>query len=371
MGKDVTRESLEDLPNMLNPKVSIVTSKDDLRDTIEDPEVPNDWAKEVPDKLDKAKSDDEKDIKNCYELENFGILDCVEISEDSPEKISGGERNIGYDALCDPELDVAKVPPLHCGITKRRRRSANDDKRLVIYENSNCKHFSNTSPVMEADSTEQLSWTQEDKDLATLLLMGKGEDQKDDSMDSVYNREEKQPKSATARVSEDQSVVKTDQQTSQEADLYPFAMGECFTEYFSIKETGQNQMICSGMTQKQDEDSILPVPVTEPSPVLVCDTSDYYLTVCDRKSEPVLDIDPRSCQRKWSTKTKTEYHSDVTKKRRVIPREDSENWFHVSEICYNNFDNFCLIHFYFDNLLKISRSISRDVPEVLGMVEDD
>jgi hypothetical protein len=107
--------------------------------------------------------------------------------------------------------------------------------------------------------------------------------------------------------------------------------------------------------------------VTEPSPDLVCDTSDYYLEVCDQKSELALDIDHRSCQRKWSTKTKTEYHSDITKKRRVIPREDpEENWFHVSEICNNNVDNFCLIHFYLDNLLKISRSISIDVPEVFG-----
>ena len=103
----------------------------------------------------------------------------------------------------------------------------------------------------------------------------------------------------------------------------------------------------------------------EPSPVPACDASDDYLAVCDRKSEPVLDIDPRSCQkRKWSTKTKTEYHSDVTGKCRVIPREDEENWFHVSEICYNKFDNFCLIHFYLDKLLKISRSMSRDLPEV-------
>jgi hypothetical protein len=56
--------------------------------------------------------DDEKDIKNCYVYESLGILDCIEISEDSPEKISGGKRNVGYDALCDPKLDMAKVPPL-------------------------------------------------------------------------------------------------------------------------------------------------------------------------------------------------------------------------------------------------------------------
>jgi hypothetical protein len=132
------------------------------------------------------------------------------------------------------------------------------------------------------------------------------------------------------------------------------------------KQTGQNKKICSRLTQKQDEEKFSK-PVTEPSPVLAYDTSDDYLAVCDRKSEPVLDIDPRSCQRKWSTKTKTEYHSDITKKFRVIPREDSEeNWFHVAEICYNNVDNVCLIYFCLDKLLKISGSISRDVPEVFG-----
>ena len=40
---------------------------------------------------------------------------------------------------------------------------------------------------MEADSTEQQSLRQEYKDLATLSLMGMGEDQRDDSTDSVYN----------------------------------------------------------------------------------------------------------------------------------------------------------------------------------------
>ena len=131
--------------------------------------------------------------------------------------------------------------------------------------------------------------------------MDKGEDQKDDSMDSVYNREEKQAMSATAQVSEDQSVAKTDKQTSQDTGLYPVAMGEVSTE-------------CSRLTQKQDEDSVFPKPVTEPSPILACDTSDYYLDGCDRKSELVVDIDPGSCQRKWSTKTKTEYYSDISKK---------------------------------------------------------
>ena len=116
-------------------------------------------------------------------------------------------------------------------------------------------------------------------------------------------------------------------------------------------------MICSRLNQKQDEEKFSK-PVTEPSPVPAYDTSDDFLAVCDRKSEPVLDIDPRSCQRKWSTKTKTEYHSDVTKKRRVIPREDPE------KICHDNVDIFCLIHL--DNLLKFSRSVSRDIPEVCG-----
>ena len=65
---------------------------------------------------------------------------------------------------------------------------------------------------------------------------------------------------------------------------------------------------------------------------------------------------------------KTEYYSDISKKCRVIPREDcvddpDENWFHVSEICHDSVDNFCLIHFYLDNLLNISRSVSRAIPE--------
>jgi hypothetical protein len=102
--------------------------------------------------------------------------------------------------------------------------------------------------------------------------------------------------------------------------------------------------------------------VTEPSPVLACNSSDYYLAGCTQKSNLVLDIDPGSCQRKWSTKTKTEYYSDITKKCRVIPREDcvsdpEENWFHVSEICHNSVDNFCLNHFYLDTLLNLSRYI--------------
>jgi hypothetical protein len=110
--KDATKESLEDLPDMQNPKVGILTSKDDLRDTIEN--------QEVPDKLDEAKSDvDKKDIKNCYDLENFGILDCIEISEDSPEEIIGGEKSIGRSTLCSLQPDVAKVPPLYYDAKRR------------------------------------------------------------------------------------------------------------------------------------------------------------------------------------------------------------------------------------------------------------
>jgi hypothetical protein len=113
---------------------------------------------------------------------------------------------------------------------------------------------------------------------------------------------------ATAQVCDSQSVAKAEKQTSNDEGLYSVAMGECSI----IKGTGQNKQIYSRLTQKQDEDSVFPKPVTKPSPVLVCDTSDYYLDGCDRKSELGLDIDPRSCQRKWSTKTKTEYHSDIT-----------------------------------------------------------
>ena len=171
---------------------------------------------------------------------------------------------------------------------------------------------------------------------------------------------------------DDQSVAKTDKQTSQDAGLYPVAMWKCSTEYSSIKGTGHNKQICSRLTQKQDEDSVFPKPVTEPSPVLACDSSDFYLAGCDRKSELVVDIDPGSCQRKWSTKTKTEYHSDITKICLVISREDcisdpEENWFYVSsEICHDSVDYICLIHFYLDNLLNISRSVCRDIPEVCG-----
>ena len=60
-----------------------------------------------------------------------------------------------------------------------RARARTRDRLIMLYI------------LMEADSTEQLSLIQEYKDLANLPLMGKGEDQIDDSMDSVYNREEK------------------------------------------------------------------------------------------------------------------------------------------------------------------------------------
>jgi hypothetical protein len=148
-------------------------------------------------------------------------------------------------------------------------------------------------------------------------------------------------------------------------------MGEGSTEHSSIKGTGQNKQICSRLAQKQDEEKFSK-PVTEPSPVLACNSSDYYLAGCDRKSELVLDIDLGSCQRKGPTKTKTEYYSDVTMKCRVIPREDcisdpEENWVYVSsEICHDSVDNICLIHFYLDNLLKISRIVSEDIPDVFG-----
>jgi predicted house-cleaning noncanonical NTP pyrophosphatase (MazG superfamily) len=202
VGKDLTEEKLEDLADIQNPMVSIVT---DFKDTVEDQEV----TECTKNKIDEAKSnDDGKDVKNCYMHQSFGILDCIEISEDSPEEISGDE-SIGRSTLCSLEPDVATFSPLYY-VTKRGRRYANDDKRLEISENSNFKNFSYTSLVMEADSTEQLSLTQEYKDLATMPLMGKVEDQMDDSMDSVYNREEKQAMSATAQVSEeDQSVAKT------------------------------------------------------------------------------------------------------------------------------------------------------------------
>jgi hypothetical protein len=415
---------LEDLEDMQNPMVSIVTARDS-RDNMENPEVHTDCGEEVPEctknKIDEAKSDDnQRIIKDCYEYDSFrrmclwkqerglcpdwdrigyqnihtflesatchlhksNMADCDTIkvnnkipipevftakSEDSPEESTGGEENIGRSTLCSLEPDVGTVPPLYY-TTKMGRGYANDVKRLEISVNSNCINFSYTSLGMEADSTEQLSLTQEYKDLATLPLMGKGEDTIDVSMDSVYNRDEKQAMSATAQVSEDQSVASKDRQTSQDAIalmdadsseqqstkqkaatskwaaakakmmevmawirnrsskvnaectekqsvtlyskkknqsvantdnqtiqdecLYPVAMGEGFTEYSSIKETGQNKKICSRLTQKQDEEKF-PKPGTEPSPVLACVSSDDYLADCDRKSELVLDIDPR------------------------------------------------------------------------------
>ena len=72
----------------------------------------------------------------------------------------------------------------------------------------------------------------------------------------------------------DQSVANNDKQTSKDEGLYPVAMGKCSTEYSSIKGTGQTKQICSRLTQKQEEYSVFLKPVTEPCPVLACDSSD-------------------------------------------------------------------------------------------------
>ena len=82
----------KDLTDMQNPMVSIVTARDDSRDSVEDPKVHTYGGKEVPvctmNKIDEAKSnDDGKDVKNCYVHKKFGILYYTEISEDSPERI--------------------------------------------------------------------------------------------------------------------------------------------------------------------------------------------------------------------------------------------------------------------------------------------
>ena len=158
---------------------------------------------------------------------------------------------------------------------------------------------------MEADPTKQQSIRQKaatNKWAAANVKMMK-------IMAWIRNRSSKVNAECTEKQSvtldsekKNQSVANTDNQTIQDEGLYHVAMGECFTEYSSIKETGQNKKICSKLTQKQDEEKF-PKPVTEPSPLLACDSSDYYLADCDRKSELALDIDPRSCQRKWSTKT--------------------------------------------------------------------
>ena len=197
---------------------------------------------------------------------------------------------------------------------------------------------------MEADSTEQPSLTQEHKDLATLLLM------------------------IDEQASQDASPVmeadSTEQlSTTQNAATSKWAAANAKMMDIMAWIRKRSSKVNTECTEKQsgtlDSEEKSSKPMTDSSPVPAYDTSDDFLAVCDRKSEPLLDIDPRSCQkRKWSTKTKTEYHSNVTKKRRVIPREDPE------KICHDNVDIFGLIHL--DNLLKFSRSVSRDIPEVCG-----
>ena len=64
-----------------------------------------------------------------------------------------------------------------------------------------------------------------------------------------------------------QSVANTDEQTSQDAGLYPVGLGERSTEYSSIKGTVQN-MQCKMQDMKN-----FPKPETECfSPVLLCDS---------------------------------------------------------------------------------------------------
>ena len=103
------------------------------------------------------------------------------------------------------------------------------------------------------------------------------------------------------------------------------------------------------------------------SPVCACDSSDCYLAGCDRKSELVMDINLRSCQRKCSTKTMTECYP-------ITPRETfiadpEENYSDVSrENCHDSVDNVCK-NFYLDHCNSIYRSGYRDVLEVsLGQV---
>ena len=185
--------------------------------------------------------------------------------------------------------------------------------------------------VMEADSNEQQSSIQLYKDLATLPLMGRGEKQ------SITLDPEKKESLATAQVWDsqpmnDQSVVNTDKQTSHDAGLNPVAMGECFNEYSSIKGIGQN-MQCKMQDAEKSSN-----PMTECfSPVLACNSADCYLAGCDQKLEPVLDIDPRSCQSKCSTKTMKECYP-------ITPRETfiadpEKNYSDVSrENCHNSVD---------------------------------
>ena len=124
----MTVEKLEDLADMQNPMVSIVTAREDFRDTVEDQEV----TECTKNKIDETKSnEDGKDVKNCYMHQSFGTLDCIENSEDSPEEISGGEKSIGRSTLCSLEPDVATVPPLYYA-SMRGRRYDNVDKILDV-----------------------------------------------------------------------------------------------------------------------------------------------------------------------------------------------------------------------------------------------
>jgi hypothetical protein len=191
-------------------------------------------------------------------------------------------------------------------------------------------------------------------------------------------------------VSEDQSVASQDaiavmdadsserQSTKQKAATSKWAATNAKMMEIVACIKNRSSKVNAECTKKQsvtlDSEEKFSKPVTEPSPVLACNSSDDYLAVCDRKSELVLDIDPRSCQRKWPTKTKTECDSVLTRKCRVIPREDCisdpEESFQVSsEICQDSFIKFCLIYFYLDNMITIFRSVFRDVLEVsLGHV---
>ena len=91
--EDLAEVRFEVLADMQHPRVCKVTAKEDLRDTVEEQEVPTDGVKElipqistdgdgkVPEctnnKIDEARSnDDTRKIKNCYEYESFGFLDC-------------------------------------------------------------------------------------------------------------------------------------------------------------------------------------------------------------------------------------------------------------------------------------------------------
>ena len=183
---------LEDLEDMQNPMVSIVTAREESRDNVEDPEVHTDCGEEVPEctknKIDEAKSDDDQRIiKDCYEYESFrrmslwkqerglcpdwdrigyqniptflesatchlhksNMADCDTIkvngkepipeiftakSEDSPEESTGGEKIIGRSTLCSLEPDVAKVPPLYYAAKRGSgyANDANDDKILDV-----------------------------------------------------------------------------------------------------------------------------------------------------------------------------------------------------------------------------------------------